>query len=100
MRKSFLKLLLIAGLAICPSTVKAVTFTTDKLIDANDYSYDGNDIVVDDCTLTVNGKHQFNSLQVINGGVVTHSAAMTGQPDYRIALTIAQEEPAPANTKV
>ena len=55
-----------------------VTFTSDTLIDVNDYTYDGDDIVVDGCTLTVNGEHQFDSLQVINGRVVTHSAAAYG----------------------
>lgn len=56
----------------------AVTFTTDTLIDSGDSTYDGQDIVVDGCILTVNSEHSFNSLTVTNGGIVTHSAGETG----------------------
>ncbi|KPK03451.1 MAG: hypothetical protein AMJ56_19095 [Anaerolineae bacterium SG8_19] len=73
------------------AAVQAVTFKSDTLIDTNDYSCDGNDIIVDGCTLTVNGTHEFNSLQLINNSIITHSAATTGQPDYKINLTITQD---------
>ena len=70
--------------------ITMTTFTTDTLIGAADTMYDGQDIIVDGCTLTVDGPHDFNSLQVINNGVVTHSAADSGQPDNKIHLTIAE----------
>ncbi|MBN1510598.1 MAG: hypothetical protein JXB13_01155, partial [Phycisphaerae bacterium] len=54
--------------------VRAVTFTTNTQIACTDATYDGQDIVVDGCTLTVDCDHAFNSLTVINGGVVTHTA--------------------------
>ena len=91
MRKLFIRLVLISGLIVCPVTVKGTTFTSDTLIDVNDYTYEGDDVVVDGCTLTVNGVHTFNSLQVINNGIVTHSAATAGQADYEINLTITQD---------
>src|SRR5579871_479449 len=51
----------------------ATTFQTDTFIAATDFSNDGQDIIVTNCTLTIDGAHTFNSLQVLNGGVVTHS---------------------------
>lgn len=51
----------------------AATFFGDAFIGATDTSYDGDDIIVTNCTLTVDGVHGFNSLQILNGGVLTHS---------------------------
>lgn len=51
----------------------ATTFQTDTFIAATDFSNDGQSIVVTNCTLTIDGAHNFNSLVVLNGGVVTHS---------------------------
>ena len=82
-------LTLIWGLAMA-SPALAVTFTVDTLIAEGDTTYDGEDVVVDGCTVTINGAHAFNSLQVINGGVVTHSA-YAAPTVYRLDLTIAED---------
>ena len=83
-----LVLLFVLGLAVTPGV--AETFTSDTLIGAGNTTYDGDDIIVDGCTLTVNGAHSFASLQVIGGGVVTHSA--NGSiPMYGIDLTITND---------
>ncbi|MBU0639235.1 MAG: hypothetical protein KKB50_10260, partial [Planctomycetes bacterium] len=66
------------------------TFTTDTYIGPDDTTYDNDDIVVDGCVLTVDGAHPFNSLQVINGGTVTHSANADVQ-EYTLDLTIATD---------
>ncbi|MBN1511470.1 MAG: immunoglobulin domain-containing protein [Phycisphaerae bacterium] len=63
-----------AGLVVRPTALNAVTFTTDTLIAAGDAAYDGQDVVVDGCIVTINGYHPFNSLTVANGGTLTHSA--------------------------
>jgi hypothetical protein len=52
----------------------AITFTTDTTIGAFDTNYDGADIAVTNCTLTVDGVHSFASLQVLNGARLTHTA--------------------------
>ncbi|HXS68780.1 MAG TPA: hypothetical protein VN761_08040, partial [Candidatus Polarisedimenticolia bacterium] len=52
----------------------AATFAHDSFISFADHSYDGDDIIVSNCTLTVDGSHAFNSMQLIHGGVLTHSA--------------------------
>lgn len=88
--KKINKLILLI-LFIFTNPLWAVTFTTNTLIDANDNTYEAQDIIVDGCTLTINGQHQFNNLEVINSGMVTHSAADSGQPDYKIDLTITND---------
>ena len=57
---------------------KAVTFTNDTAISFNNTNYDGMAIVVTNCTLIVDGLHSFASLQVLNGGNLTHSFAPNG----------------------
>jgi hypothetical protein len=56
----------------------ATTFTNDTTINVNDTNYDGTDIVVTNCTLTVNGPHAFSSLFVARGGALTHSFSPNG----------------------
>ena len=50
------------------------TFTTPITIGAGNYSYDGQDIIVNDTTVTINGAHSFNSLQLVDDAVLTDSA--------------------------
>ena len=69
----------------------AVVFTSNTLIQTNDLTYEGQDIVVNSCTVTINGAHAFNSLIITNGGVVTHPAAPNGEPTNRLDLTIATD---------
>ena len=56
----------------------ATTFTNDTTINANDTNYDGADIVVTNCTVTVDGSHAFSSLLVAGGGALTHSSSPNG----------------------
>ncbi len=75
--RSIGRLVLIVGcasLAMRTAVVSAVTFTTNTLIAAGDATYDGQDVVVDGCMVTINGHHPFNSMTVVNGGTLTHSA--------------------------
>ena len=67
------------------ATARGVTFTVDTAIGAGDGTYEGQDIVVQGCTLTVDGSHSFNSLVVTASGIVTHSPATTS------TLSIAQD---------
>jgi hypothetical protein len=62
-----------AALIFTSIAASATTFKTDTFIAATDSSNDGQDIIVTNCTLTIDGAHGFNSLLVQNGGVVTHS---------------------------
>jgi hypothetical protein len=55
----------------------AAVFTTNALITEADTSLDGQDMVVSGATLTVDGRHYFNSLLLTNGAVLTHSPCTT-----------------------
>jgi len=63
-----------------------VTFTNDTTI--SDTSYDGQDIVISGCTVTADGAHSFNSVQLLAGGILTHPAT-TATQEYSLQLTIA-----------
>jgi hypothetical protein len=54
-------------------TARADIFATNAAIGALDTNYEGADIVISNCTVTVDGAHSFASLLITNGGVLTHS---------------------------
>ena len=56
-----------------PATADTITFSADTFIGCTDTTYDGHDIIVDGCTVTIDCEHDFASLQIINGGIVTHT---------------------------
>jgi hypothetical protein len=56
----------------------ATTFTNDTTISASNTNYDGADVMVTNCTLTVDGVHAFSSLFVAGGGALTHSFSPNG----------------------
>jgi len=56
----------------------ATTFTNGTTISVGNTNYDGTDIVVSNCTVTVDGPHAFSSLLVAGGGVLTHSFSPAG----------------------
>lgn len=79
----------IAWLAAGPTPlVAAVTLTEARSLPAGDSSLDGQDIIVDAARLTVAGSHAFTSLQLRNGAVLSHPAAVSGQAENAIRLTI------------
>jgi hypothetical protein len=57
----------------------AEVFTEDAEIGPLDTNYDGQDIVILDCTVTVDGPHTFSSLVLADNGVLTHSFSTNGQ---------------------
>jgi hypothetical protein len=54
-----------------------VTFTNAATISETDTNYDGQDIVVDGATVTIDGPHSFNSVRLANNAVLTHSPRTT-----------------------
>ena len=81
---------LLTALAVMLSLTdaNATTFTSNAVISVGNTTYDGADIIVQGCTLTVDGAHAFASLSVTSGGVLTHSPAPNGEADNRVDLTI------------
>ncbi len=77
-----LSLIVIAS--VNPST--AAVITTDTSIGALDTTFDGQDIVVSNCTVTIDGTHAFNSFQLAQGGILTHTSTNDG-----LSLTISND---------
>ena len=57
------------------SSAYSITFTSNTVIAWDNNLYEGQDIIINGCTITINGEHAFNSLVIINGGALKHSAA-------------------------
>jgi hypothetical protein len=76
---------------IATSSCLAATLilTENTLIEVNDLSYDGSDLVVSNCTVTINGPHSFNSLLV--HGTMSHSPATNGEPSHLLDLAITHD---------
>ena len=73
-----LSLCMLALLVVQLVPVRAITFSGDTYIAPTDMTFDGMDIVVSNCTLTVDGPHAFASVQVLAGGNITHTFSPTG----------------------
>lgn len=78
-RVTLLQLIAVASI----TTARAVVFTTDTSIGTLDTSYDGQDVVVSNCTVTIDGEHAFNSVRLADGGILTHTLSLNG-----LSLTI------------
>ena len=61
----------------CVAFGSPVVISISTQINVSNTSLDGSDLIVSNCTLTINGNHPFNSLQLTNGGVLTHSAGVS-----------------------
>ncbi len=59
----------------------------DTLIGIHDTNFDGQDIVVGKCTLTVDGPHAFASLHILAGGALTHSFSTNGLLNDLLTVT-------------
>ncbi|MCX6878216.1 MAG: hypothetical protein NTW21_31050, partial [Verrucomicrobia bacterium] len=98
--KNMKTLLTALALTLSLTDAGAITFTTNTAIGAGNTTYDGEQITVSGCTLTVDGPHAFASLAVTNGGVVTHSAAPNGEANNRLELTIAGDVTVDATSRI
>jgi len=69
----------------------AAEFTTPITLSETDTPHDGQDIVINNTTATIDGAHSFNSLLLTNNAVLTHSACTangTHKPDLRLANAV------------
>src|SRR5262245_55022870 len=84
---------LVALTVIHTSAFAQTTFTTNTTINDGDFTFDGQDITVQGCTVTINGAHTFNSLTIQRSGtnqpgIVTHGAAFSNGTVNGLSLTI------------
>ena len=100
MKRQLLVLVGSLAVALLVGEVRAATLTNDTLLAIGNTTYDGQDIVLSNCTLTVNGPHSFNSLRLTNNAVLTHSPAPNGEPDYQLNLAIAQNVTVDASSRI
>ena len=54
-----------------------VLFTTNTTISSGNTNYENQDIVIFNAVVTIDGPHSFHSLQLTNGGMLTHSSGAT-----------------------
>ena len=80
-------LLITLALTLSLTGANAITFTTSFHIPAGNTTWDGDDIIVQGCTLTVDGPHSFRSL-TLNGAVLNHTPAPNGETNNRIQITV------------
>jgi hypothetical protein len=81
------------AIAAMGSPVLAQTvFTTNTTISDTNFSFDGQDIIIRGCTVTINGAHNFNSIIIEkNGtvaGVLTHGQGFTNGSVEGVHLTV------------
>ena len=77
----------ILALWLQTTTASAVIFTTNTAIGVKNTNFDGQDIVVIGCTLTVDGTHSFSDVLLLDGGILTHSPGVNGLLPNPIAVT-------------
>src|ERR1043165_1920453 len=76
-----------ALLALQALSASAVLFTNDTLIRFDNTNFDGQEIIVTNSTLTVDGPHTFAALHLLSGGVLTHSFAPNGLLENRLHIS-------------
>src|SRR5262249_43727159 len=67
-----------------------VILTSGTTISATNPSYDGEDILIEGATVAIDGPHSFDSIQLVNSAVLTHSA-VTPTQTHSLNLTVTQQ---------
>jgi YD repeat-containing protein len=65
-------------------------FTTPTTISETNTTYEGKDLLINGTTVTIDGPHNFDSVQLINGAVLTH-LANTATQTHLLNLTVTQQ---------
>src|SRR6266446_4946748 len=86
-RSTLHRLAPLTALLLATLIAHAATFTSHTLIGINNTNFDGQDIAVTNCTLTVDGSHAFLSVNLLNGAVLTHSSSTNGLLENRLSAT-------------
>ncbi len=70
---SLVVILMCSTAGLLTRLVGAEIISQNQTIAENDLTYDGADLIVSNATVTINGRHAFNSLLLTNKAVVTHA---------------------------
>jgi hypothetical protein len=68
----------------------SVVFTSATTISETDTTYDGQDICLLGTTVAINGPHNFDSVQLVSGAVLTHSST-TATQTHLLNLSVANQ---------
>src|SRR5262245_55942084 len=71
-RPTLVVVFLAAVLTPFAAGAQVVTITNDLVLASTNLVLDGLDIAVAQCTVTIEGPHTFNSVQLLSGGILTH----------------------------
>ncbi len=74
-------------------------FNSVLTITEADSSYDGQDILIDGTTVAINGPHRFNSVHLVNGGMLTHSAN-TAAETHKLDITVTEQVIVDATSRI
>ncbi|MCY2962585.1 MAG: hypothetical protein NT069_02860 [Planctomycetota bacterium] len=67
-----------------------VIFSAATTISETNTAFDGKDLLIDGATVAIDGPHSFNSVHVVNGGKLTHTA-LTTTTTHKLSLTVSQQ---------
>ncbi len=70
--------------------VADVILSSTTTINESNTLYNGKNILIDGATVAIDGPHNFNSVHMINGGVLTHTANSTSST-YKLDLTVVEQ---------
>ena len=79
--------------------VADTVFTSPVTISESDTSYDGQNIVIEGTTVTIDAPHNFNSVQLISGAVLTHSAN-TATETHELDLNVTEQVIVDSSSKI
>jgi hypothetical protein len=68
---------------------KLYLFSANSTIEENNTTYDNWNILVYNCTLTVNGQHSFTNLKLLYNSTLTHSPT-TSEKEYQLRIEITE----------
>ncbi len=76
--------------ATLTNVVADTVFATATTINESNTTYDGQNIAIVGTTVAIDGSHSFNSVHLINGAVLTHTADSASQT-HELELTVTQQ---------
>ena len=79
--------------------VANVIFTSNTTISETNTTYENQDLLIDGATVAIDGAHSFNSVHIVNGGVLTHTANSATQT-HKLDLSVSEQVIVSANSRI
>jgi hypothetical protein len=88
---NFRSLIVVTTSCVCCVRGFAAVITSDTVIGASDFSYDNQNLVISNATVTCDGPHSLLSLRVATGAALTHLDPSATATNAGLFLTIAND---------